>query len=135
MSASAALDAAEFTGRLWAALTDAGTPEPGPATQCLHYPGVYKPAWLAGLPLPLQAPGQPVALASARDFERHHDKHAGGLAPASTRMSAAPTTPPGTGWQPVTWDASPAAGNRSSARCSNPSPAMSTSASTTTPGP
>jgi hypothetical protein len=83
MSASAALDAAEFTGRLWAALTDAGTLEPGDAPDCLHYQRVYDPGWLGGLPLPLQSPGQPVALASAHDFERHDDEHASRLAYAA----------------------------------------------------
>jgi hypothetical protein len=79
MSTNPALEAAEFTGTLWAALTDAGTLEPG-AADSLHYPGAYDPAWLAALPLPLHASAQPVALASHDDLERHDDKHAAALA-------------------------------------------------------
>jgi len=71
----AELDAARFTGTLWAAIRAAGGPRPA-TRQHRHFPAAFDPGWLASLPLPAgeaRPAGQPVALLDARheEFERH----------------------------------------------------------------
>jgi hypothetical protein len=72
---SAELDAARFTGILWAAIRTAAGPRPA-SRQHRHFAGAFGPGWLALLPLPFgeaRPTGQPVALLDARheQFERH----------------------------------------------------------------
>jgi cupin superfamily protein len=69
MPTDAQLCAAEFTGRLWAAIGAAGGTRPTTPGH-RYFPAVFHPAWLAGLSLPAgrhRPPGQPVALLDGRD--------------------------------------------------------------------
>jgi hypothetical protein len=76
---AAAMQAAEFTGRLWAAISAAGGTCAATAGY-RHFTGAFSALWLAGLGLPTvedRPPGQPVALLDDRDeFERHYDSQA-----------------------------------------------------------
>jgi hypothetical protein len=72
----AGLQAAEFTGTLWAAIIIAGGTQPA-TPQHRHVRAAYDPSWLAALPLPAgpgRPAGQPVALLDGgEEFERHCD--------------------------------------------------------------
>lgn len=80
------LQAAEFTGTLWAAICAAGGADSLPRVH-RHFPGAYDPGTLAALPLPAGAhrpQEQPVALLDDQDaFERHAND--GALASAYAR--------------------------------------------------
>ncbi len=79
MSTRVELQAAEFTGPLWAAICAAGGLRPA-TRKCRHFPRAYDASWLAALPLPIgedRLAGQPVALLDERDdFDRHLDGRA-----------------------------------------------------------
>lgn len=62
------LDAAAFTGTLWAAITTAGGPRPAAGTAARHFPAAYGRRWLASLPLPEPGScGLPVTLLADSD--------------------------------------------------------------------
>lgn len=79
VTSRAELQAAAFTGVLWAAIDGTGGPRPA-TLRHWHFPHAYEPGWLAALPLPTGArrlAGQPVALLDEREeFDRHHDGRA-----------------------------------------------------------
>lgn len=80
MTSPADLQAAEFTGTLWAALHAAGGPRRPATAGHRHFSRAYDAGWLAALPLPIdenRPPGLPVALLDDRDdFDRHIDGQA-----------------------------------------------------------